>query len=147
MPSASDGDNGSASVDLPICQHRGKIHEDGTARCRSYRAPKSPLGLVVVQSACVGCRVANMPHQSRPDGEQRIEPEKMFAAYQPLPCDHRRDIDKTETADLCGLRGAIFPVYWCDLHQKECVGFRICRRQEYLVCATCEDREPKTFRK
>jgi len=150
MHSADKPDVGAVAVlDLPVCRHRGKIHENGLARCRSYKTSKSPLGLVVVQDSCPGCKVADLPHGEGQHDRSAAPPvpPQIVTDYKPLPCDYRVDTGKTQVADLCGLRGVVFPVYQCK-HPAilaDCVGFRICHRQTLRACATCEERE--TFRK
>src|ERR1700748_2675085 len=150
MRPSGNSDSEARQLDLPACEHRGQLLPDGTARCRSSLVPKSPKGLVIVADICVGCRAANIPHPTRDErlsGTVAIKREPQRMPYEPLPCDYREDTNETEAADLWGLKGTVFSVYWCKLKEVKCVGFRICQRQQHVACATCAEREPKTFRK
>lgn len=53
-------------------------------------------------------------------------------------CIHRGDKVREQEADLCGLRGQLYPVFACAIHG-ECADSRFCAKQPQKICWLCDD--------
>ncbi len=54
-------------------------------------------------------------------------------------CVHRGEVIRTESADLCGIRGVEIPIFSCSVHG-ECSARRYCQKQVVQSCVLCEER-------
>lgn len=136
---------------LPICRHRGRQH-GLHVMCRSDRATRVGRGLALLDT-CATCPHADVPHIAvalHVDDALLIPgvaPPPVSADTPSIPCRHRSlNPLRTETADLCGLRGQTIAIYACDFTRadgtqphSECALHRYCSRQSIPVCYACDD--------
>jgi hypothetical protein len=109
------------------CQHAGAITGD-RVECHSpaLTAQHGRAPLLVPVGYCHGCREHTALTQIK----------QCLTAWQ--HCIHRGSVQAQRPANLCGLRGTIYPVFGCAVHG-ECVTSRTCEKQRERLCYFCND--------
>jgi len=110
-----------------ICRNEAGIPLDGPHGVNSYRRR---WGLTPLS-----------PMHSTSSPRKQVSRNREVAVSEAFPCNHRGNIIRQDTSNLCGTRGDQVNIHACSVHG-ECSISRYCQHQTVRHCMRCDDREP-----